>query len=168
MCELYLSLKYTSLYIARGTYMGKFPLNRSIDAVIIRMLPNILDTKSVKRSTMFYIIQIIVFFLIVKYISCEDTDSCKGDLCRKSLAIPLLDNLNAPLVAKLDITQFNKQLQEYITEQIKQGVEQAKHEIRGEIKDLVETFEDTNVNGKLKSIFKSMSRIDCESLLANC
>ncbi|XP_076109141.1 uncharacterized protein LOC143077977 isoform X2 [Mytilus galloprovincialis] len=115
------------------------------------MLPNMQDTKNVKRSTMLYRIQAIVYFLMVKYISCEDTNSCKGEMCRKSLAIPLLDNLNAPLFAKLDITQFNKQLQKYITEQIKQGVEQAKNEIGGEMKDLVDTFQDANVNGNFTS-----------------
>lgn len=97
---------------------------------------------------MLYGIQVIVFFLIVKYISCVDTDSCKGDTCRESLAIPLLDNLKAPLVANLDITQFNKQLQGYINEQIKHGVDEAKKEIRGEMEKLVDTFEDAHVKGK--------------------
>lgn len=99
--------------------------------------------------------QVFVFFLIVEYIFCENTDGCQDETCRKSLAIPLLDNLKAPLVANLDITQFNKQLKGYITEQIKQGVELAKKEIRGEMVELIDIFEDVHVNGKIKRSCKT-------------
>lgn len=103
-------------------------------------------------------IQVILFFLMVKYILCEDIDGCKDEICRKSLAIPLLDNLKAPLVANLDITQFNKQLRGYITEQIKQGVELAKKEIRGEMVELIDTFENNHVNGRyIKEILQNKS-----------
>lgn len=118
------------------------------------MLPNILDTKNIKRNTMFYRILVTVFILIVKYLSCENTNGCEGKKCMKSLTVPLLDSLNAPLVAKLDITQFNKQLQEYITEQINQGVEQAKKEISDRMVEHINTFEEAKLNGKLKMISK--------------
>ncbi|VDI17713.1 Hypothetical predicted protein [Mytilus galloprovincialis] len=102
-----------------------------------------------KRNIMFYKIGVIVFCLIISNISCENNDTCKGWTCTKSLPVPLLDHLNAPLVANLDISQFNKQLKEYISEEIKQGVEQAKTDIYDRMQEFVNKFEDNKVNESL-------------------
>ncbi|XP_063397361.1 uncharacterized protein LOC134681637 isoform X3 [Mytilus trossulus] len=107
-----------------------------------------------KRNIMYYRIRIgvIVFCLIMSDISCENNGTCKGGKCTKSLPIPLLDHLNAPLVANLDISQFNKQLQEYISDQIKQGVEEAKTDIYERMQEFVNMFEDNKVNESLVMI----------------
>ncbi|XP_052073933.1 uncharacterized protein LOC127711822 [Mytilus californianus] len=98
---------------------------------------------------MFYRIGVIVFCLILRDISCEKNDTCKGGKCSKSLTVPLLDHLNAPLVANLDISQFNKQLTVHISELIKQGVEQAKKDIDERMQEFVNMFEDDKVNESL-------------------
>ncbi|XP_052083645.1 complement C1q-like protein 2 [Mytilus californianus] len=67
---------------------------------------------------------IMVYYMIFFVSSRGMGQSCDDKLC-DSVHFPLLDNMNAPLVANLDFSKFSSRLKIYIDDEIKKGIETA-------------------------------------------
>ena len=69
-----------------------------------------------------------------------------GAQCFQNVPIPLIDKLQAPLVANLDMSKFNQQLETYIDGAIQQAIEEAHETLNDRIEKLVNKL--NYLNGK--------------------
>lgn len=100
-------------------------------------------------------LNLMVYYMIFLVKSRGMGQSCDNKLCN-SVHFPLLDNMNAPLVANLDFSQFSSQLKIYIDEEIKKGIETAVKVLvlnitQEKLDDVIKKV-DSHVNDKLKML----------------
>lgn len=65
---------------------------------------------------------LVVCVLAYRLVSVK-SENCRETQCQESFEIPLLNKLNAPLQATLDMTKFNMQLETLINKKVKAGIE---------------------------------------------
>ena len=86
---------------------------------------------------------------------------CTGDNCNNTVDIPLIDKLNAPLKAELDISKLNKQLKELISQEVKQSVVNAVNElVNNSVENILKTAEErlkTENNNTLTAMIRGNS-----------
>ena len=54
---------------------------------------------------------------------------CEGTQCSNNVQVPMIDQLNAQLMANLDISQLTQQLRAYIDKEIQQSLEDVHEKI---------------------------------------
>lgn len=79
------------------------------------------------------IIVIIVMNLVREFTAIPLNSSCQEKSCTNPVLMPLTDNVNAPLVAKLDMSEINRQLKTFIESAIEIRMEERRERIRDEL-----------------------------------
>jgi len=74
--------------------------------------------------TIIYVIILINTSLLHFSISQNIFGKCEGTQCSDNVQVPLMDQLNAQLMANLDISKLNQQLTAYIDKKIQQSLEE--------------------------------------------
>lgn len=79
------------------------------------------------------IIVIIVMNFVTEITTIPINATCQGKSCRKTVLMPLTDNVKAPLVANLDMSDINRQLKTYIESAIEIRMEEHQKRIKDEL-----------------------------------
>ena len=79
-------------------------------------------------------------FLIFLIISASEpiVEDCEGDACQTNVPIPLMDSMNAPLFANLDISKLTEQLTTYIDGVVERRIDEAKRKSSATFSERVE------------------------------
>ncbi|CAG2208604.1 unnamed protein product [Mytilus edulis] len=67
-----------------------------------------------------------VLFVLMKFdlaVQLDENSPCSGLGCRKTVSMPLLDQMKGNLKAEFDVSEMNKLLKDYIDQEIRSGVE---------------------------------------------
>lgn len=76
--------------------------------------------------TIIYAIIVINTSLLHLSISQGVFGKCEGTQCSNNIQVPMMDQLNAPLMATLDISKLNQQLTAFIDKEIRRALKLTK------------------------------------------